>query len=230
MTLLAAFNVLLAGHSQQSAIRIGIPIANRHHQELEGLVGFFVNTLALRTDLAGNPRFDSVLHQVRDNLLHAHANQDLPFEQLLQALPGAQQHSAPLIQVMFDLHQERNLRSSAFGDLSIEPLSEDHGKRSTLFDLMLDVSEREQGLIATFTYSTDLFEPASIEALGEDLQALLEALPGQPAPSFEALVQRLRPQPAAHAGQQPEARSKWRSWCARCWNCRRWMSRRTSSR
>ncbi|WNN39141.1 amino acid adenylation domain-containing protein [Pseudomonas inefficax] len=208
MTLLTAFNVLLAGHSQQSAIRIGIPIANRHHQELEGLVGFFVNTLALRTDLAGNPRFDSVLHQVRDNLLHAHANQDLPFEQLLQALPGAQQHSVPLLQVMFDLHQERNLRSSAFGDLSIEPLNEDHGKRNTLFDLMLDVSEREQGLIATFTYSTDLFEHASIVALGEDLQALLEALPGQPAPSFEALVQRLRPQPAAHAGQRPEAREQ----------------------
>jgi amino acid adenylation domain-containing protein len=208
MTLLTAFNVLLAGHSQQSAIRIGIPIANRHHHELEGLVGFFVNTLALRTDLSGNPQFDSLLHQVRDNLLHAHANQDLPFEQLLQALPGAQQHGVPLIQVMFDLHQERNLRSSAFGNLSIEPLKEDHGKRSTLFDLMLDVSEREEGLIATFTYSTDLFQPASIEALGEDLRTLLEALPGQPAASFETLVQRLQPQPVAQTGQPEPARQQ----------------------
>ncbi|RCL26419.1 non-ribosomal peptide synthetase [Pseudomonas sp. AFG_SD02_1510_Pfu_092] len=208
MTLLTAFNVLLAGHSQQSAIRIGIPIANRHHHELEGLVGFFVNTLALRTDLSGNPGFDRVLHQVRDNLLHAHANQDLPFEQLLEALPGAQQHGVPLIQVMFDLHQERNLRSSAFGNLSIEPLQEDHGKRSTLFDLMLDVSEREEGLIATFTYSTDLFRHASIEALGEDLRALLEALPGQPTAPFEALVQRLSPAPAAQAEQQPPAREQ----------------------
>ena len=208
MTLLAAFNVLLAGHSRQSAIRIGIPIANRHHQALEGLVGFFVNTLALRTDLSGNPHFDSVLHQVRDNLLHAHANQDLPFEQLLQALPGAQQHAVPLIQVMFDLHQERNLRSSAFGNLSIEPLQQAHGKCSTLFDLMLDVSEREEGLIATFTYATDLFLPASIEALGEDLRALLEALPGQPAASFETLVQRLQPQPPAQTAQRPAAREQ----------------------
>jgi non-ribosomal peptide synthetase component F len=193
MTLLAVFNVLLAGHSAQQAIRIGIPIANRHRQELEGLIGFFVNTLALRTDLAGNPGFDNVLKQVRDNLLTAHANQDLPFEQLLQALPSAQQHSAPLVQVMFDLHRERILTSSEFGDLRIEPVREDNGKRSTLFDLMLDISEREQGLIATFTYSTDLFEHDSIVALSEDFRALLDTVLGQTSPSFETLLQQLKP-------------------------------------
>jgi len=208
MTLLAVFNVLLAGHSAQRAIRIGIPIANRHRQELEGLVGFFVNTLALRTDLAGNPGFDTVLKQVRDNLLTAHANQDLPFEQLLQALPSAQQHSAPLIQVMFDLHRERILTSSEFGDLRIEPIKEDNGKRSTLFDLMLDISEREHGLIATFTYSTDLFEHDSIVALSEDFRALLDTVLGQAAPSFETLLEQLKPmkrpsvEPAADARTQ----------------------------
>jgi amino acid adenylation domain-containing protein len=207
MTLLAAFNVLLAGHSAQQAIRIGIPIANRHRQELEGLIGFFVNTLALRTDLSGNPGFDSLLKQVRDNLLSAHANQDLPFEQLLQALPSAQQHSAPLVQVMFDLHRERILTSSQFGDLRIEPVKEDNGKRSTLFDLMLDVSEREQGLIATFTYSTDLFEHDSIVALGADFRALLDTILGQASPSFETLYKQLSPmnRPQVERSANPRA-------------------------
>ena len=208
MTLLAAFNVLLAGHSAQQAVRIGIPIANRHHQELEGLIGFFVNTLALRTDMTGNPGFKQVLEQVRTHLLNAHANQDLPFEQLLQALPNSQQHSAPLVQVMFDLHRERSLTSSEFGELTIAPMNEDTGKRSTLFDLMLDVSEREQGLIATFTYSTDVFEHASIVALGEDLRALLDTVLNQTAPSFDTLVQQLTPMSRPRLDTRPDSRAQ----------------------
>ncbi len=208
MTLLAAFNVLLAGHSAQPAVRIGIPIANRHHQALEGLIGFFVNTLAVRTDLAGNPGFDQVLEQVRNHVLNAHANQDLPFEQLLQALPDSQQHSVPLVQVMFDLHRERSLTTSVFGDLKIEPLKEDSGKRSTLFDLMLDVSEREQGLIATFTYSRDLFEHASIVALAEDLRAVLETILQPATPTVETLVQRLTPMNRPRLDTRPDTRGQ----------------------
>ena len=95
-TLLAAFKRLLAGHSGQHNIRVGIPIANRNQQALEGLIGFFVNTLALRSDLAGNPSFEALRLQLHDNMLAAHDNQDLPFEQLLQALPNTQQQSASL--------------------------------------------------------------------------------------------------------------------------------------
>jgi len=195
MTMLAAFKLLLAGHSGQTDIRIGVPIANRNRQELEGLIGFFVNTLALRTDLAGNPGFDALLTQVRDNLLAAHANQDLPFEQLLQALPNAQQQSTPLLQVMFDLHAERILTSPDFGTLRIAPIKEG-ATHSTLFDLMLDIGEREHGLVAAFTYSTDLFDAAHIETLAEDYQHLLQRILNSPEATLDELSAPLSQQPA----------------------------------
>lgn len=192
-TLLAAFKLLLAGHSGQHDIRVGIPIANRNQQVLEGLIGFFVNTLALRSDLAGNPSFEALLVQLHDNMLAAHDNQDLPFEQLLQALPN--QQSTPLLQVMFDLHRERILTSSEFGNLRIEPM-EEGSNHSTLFDLMLDIGERERGLVATFTYSTDLFEPDHIALLAEDYRQLLRNVVQQPQTRLEQLCSQLSQLPA----------------------------------
>ncbi|MDP3846052.1 MAG: amino acid adenylation domain-containing protein [Pseudomonas sp.] len=195
-TLLTAFKLLLAGHSGQHDIRVGIPIANRNQQALEGLIGFFVNTLALRTDLAGNPSFEALLLQLHDNMLAAHDNQDLPFEQLLQALPNTQQQSVPLLQVMFDLHRERILTSSEFGNLQISPM-EEGSNHSTLFDLMLDIGEREHGLVATFTYSTDLFEPDHIALLAEDYRQLLRNVLQQPQASLQQLSDQLSQPPQA---------------------------------
>ncbi|MES2821424.1 MAG: amino acid adenylation domain-containing protein [Pseudomonadota bacterium] len=195
-SLLAAFKVLLAGHSGQTDIRVGIPIANRNQQALEGLIGFFVNTLALRSDLGDNPAFTSLLAQLHEHLLSAHEHQDLPFEQLLQALPTPQQQSAPLLQVMFDLHRERILGSNTFGNLQISP-EEEGSNHGTLFDLMLDIGEREQGLVATFTYSTELFDAAHVEALAEDYRHLLQRILERPEARLDELSVPLSQQPAA---------------------------------
>src|SRR5207245_7269696 len=84
MTLLAAWNVLLARYTGQEDIVVGTPIANRHRSEIEGLIGFFANTLVLRTDLSGNPSFRTLLARIRDMALGAYAHQDLPFEKLVE--------------------------------------------------------------------------------------------------------------------------------------------------
>ncbi|HZX16694.1 MAG TPA: condensation domain-containing protein, partial [Pseudomonas sp.] len=204
-SLLAAFKLLLAGHSGQTDIRVGIPIANRNQQALEGLIGFFVNTLALRSDLSDNPSFEALLAQLHEHLLAAHDHQDLPFEQLLQALPTPQQQSAPLLQVMFDLHRERILGSNTFGDLHISP-EEEGSNHGTLFDLMLDIGEREQGLVATFTYSTDLFDAAHIATLAADYRHLLRSILERPQVSLDELSAQLSrtPQIAARSALKAE--------------------------
>ena len=111
MTLLAAFGVLLSRYSGQSDLVIGTPIANRTRSELEGLIGFFVNTLALRLDLAGDPSFAALLERVRTVATEAYTHQDMPFEVLVAKLAPARHLShTPLFQVMFALenHAEGN--------------------------------------------------------------------------------------------------------------------------
>src|SRR5207253_7983710 len=89
MTLLAAWQVLLARYSSQDDVAVGTPIANRTHKETQPLIGFFVNTIVLRTNLSGNPTFREVLHRVRQVCLGAYAHQELPFEQIVKALAPA---------------------------------------------------------------------------------------------------------------------------------------------
>ena len=104
MTLLAAFGALLSRYSGQSDLVIGTPIANRTRSELEGLIGFFVNTLALRLDLSGDPSFATLLERVRTVATEAYAHQDLPFEMLVARLsPERHLSQAPIFQVMFNL-------------------------------------------------------------------------------------------------------------------------------
>ena len=105
MVLLAAFQVLLARYSGQADIRIGVPIANRNRLETEGLVGFFVNTLVLRGEVDGQSSFTQLLQRTRQTTLEAQANQDLPFEQLVEALqPERSLGRSPLFDVAFN-HQ-----------------------------------------------------------------------------------------------------------------------------
>ena len=120
MTLLAAFQVLLAHYSGQQDIVVGSPVAGRTHAEVERLIGFFVNTLVLRTDLSGNPTFRQVLQRVREVCLGAYAHQDVPFEKLVEVLrPQRDTSYSPLCQVNFTL-QHRSQTSIHLPDLSLE--------------------------------------------------------------------------------------------------------------
>ena len=178
MTLLAAFQLLLARYSGQQDICVGTPIANRRRVELEGLIGFFVNTLALRTDLSGDPSFCVLLARVRETALGAQAHQDLPFERLVEELQPARDMSrSPLFQVMFVL------QNAPGGDLALPGLRlEAFGMESASakFDLTLSISEGEAGLFASLEYATALFEAATIARLAEHFCLLLESIAQAP--------------------------------------------------
>ncbi|RME01278.1 MAG: non-ribosomal peptide synthetase, partial [Deltaproteobacteria bacterium] len=142
MTLLAAFDVLLYRYSGASDIVVGTPISGRNRSEIEGLIGFFVNTLPLRADLSGNPPFTDLLRQVRERALEAYRHQDLPFERLIEALDlsRALSHS-PLFQVMFIL--QNPLPPLEVPGLSFEPVPVESG--GAKFDLTLSVAQGPHG-------------------------------------------------------------------------------------
>jgi amino acid adenylation domain-containing protein len=178
MTLFAAFATLLSRYSGQTDLVIGTPIANRRLTETEALIGFFVNTLALRLDLGGDPHFDRLLQRVRDVTLAAYAHQDLPFELLVEELhPHRDLSHSPLFQVLFVL-QNTPLPSLAFSGLDTQLL--DLNWSATQFDLTLSLEEYEGELGAQFEYSTDLFEAATIERLARHWLTLLAAVVEQP--------------------------------------------------
>ena len=172
MTLLSAFNVLLSRYSNQEDIVVGSPIANRNRKHLEGIVGFFVNTLALRTDLSGNPTFRELLKRVREVTLDAYSHQDVPFEEIVNALETNHDMSrSPLFQVMFVL-QNVSVPGLEFEDIESSNIIVNDG--TSKFDLWLSISERENGLLAILEYNTDLFEQATVRRLLDHYQILLE--------------------------------------------------------
>ncbi|HEY4383750.1 MAG TPA: amino acid adenylation domain-containing protein, partial [Ktedonobacteraceae bacterium] len=177
MTLLASFQVLLMRYSGQEDLVIGVPIANRTHKELEELIGFFVNTLVLRTDLSGNPGFRQLLQRVREVALQAYANQDVPFEKIVEALQVERSLSyTPLFQVLFTL---QNLPSATLELAGLSWQTLDLEQRTAKFDLNLVLSESERGLETYLEYNTDLFEPATISRLLDHWRVLLEEIVSQ---------------------------------------------------
>lgn len=172
MTLLASFQALLGRYARQTDVCVGTPVAHRTHQELEGMIGFFANTLVLRTDLSGDPSFRELLGRVREVTLGAYAHQDLPFEKVVDALaPLRTRQTSPLFQVALVL-QNAPLELSAASDVTITPLDVDNG--TAKYDLTLLVSERQGQLVGSLEYSTDLFDPPTIERLLSAWHALLE--------------------------------------------------------
>lgn len=171
MVLLAAFKVLLHRYTGQTDILVGTPIASRNQTELEGLIGFFVNTLALRTDLSGNPTFEELLQRVRDVTLAAYAHQDVPFEAIVDALQLDRNLShAPLVQVMFVLQ----VPTDWVPELNLTPLP--LPRRIAKFDMTLDITETDEGLVMEMEYSTDLWEGATIERMLRQFHTLLEGI------------------------------------------------------
>ncbi|MFC5743664.1 condensation domain-containing protein, partial [Dyella tabacisoli] len=178
MTLSAAFNVLLARYSGQSDICIGTPIANRNRTEIEPLIGFFVNTLVLRTEVNLSLGFTELLKQVRTNTLDAYAHQDVPFEQLVEALqPERHASYTPLFQVMLVL-QNAPMDELALPGLAMKLL--DSEGATAKFDITLNLTEAQDGLQGGFEYSTDLFEASTIERMAGHFMNLLQAIVADP--------------------------------------------------
>ncbi len=178
MLLLAAFALLLAHYSGQDDLVIGTPIANRRHTEVEGLIGFFVNTLALRVRLAGNPSFRQLLALVREVTLGAYTHQDVPFEKLVEELaPGRHLDRSPLFQVMFVLQNAVSI-DPHLADLTLTPLDSQH--ITARFDLTLMMADTNDGLQATFEYNTDIFDNTTIRRMQAHFQTLLEQAVAQP--------------------------------------------------
>ena len=187
MMLLAAFKVLLYRYTATEDIVVGSPIANRNRTEIEALIGFFANTLVLRTNLANNPTFLEVLAKVKDTTLSASANQDVPFDLVVEAVTKESQRSlshTPLFQVMFVLQNavQSNLE---LPDLTWESLEIE--ATTTKFDLTLLIEETETELKACWEYSTDLFNPDTISRMTGHFQTLLSGIVANPQRSITQL-------------------------------------------
>ena len=178
MSLLAAFQTLLYRYSRQEDIVVGSPIAGRNRAEIERLIGFFVNTLALRTDLSGNPSFKELLARVRSVTLDAYSHQDLPFEKLVEKLnPERSLSYSPLFQVMFVL-QNTPERAEQLPGLTETPL--ELGLETAKFDLILSITEKDGTLTGSWNYNTDLFDAVTIERMTAHFQTLLESIVDNP--------------------------------------------------
>ncbi|NRD48556.1 non-ribosomal peptide synthase/polyketide synthase, partial [Corallococcus exiguus] len=177
MALLASTQTLLARHSGQDDVVIGSPIAGRRFAELEGLIGFFINTLALRSRLDDAPTFVQLLGRMREATLGAYAHQDIPFEKLVEELqPQRDLSRSPLFQVMLMVQNAPRAAEGARPDtLTLRPVAQDSGT-SAKFDLTFVFTHSPQGLVGSITYSTALFREESIRRLVGHLRVLLEAV------------------------------------------------------
>lgn len=188
MLLLASFQALLYRYSGQPDIRVGVPTANRNRVETQRLIGFFVNTQVLKADVDEHTSALTLLRQARQRVLEAQAHQDLPFEQLVEALrPQRSLSYSPLFQVMFN-HQSRAIGSASEphgSDLVLEGL--DWESRTAQFDLSLNVAEDASGIQASFGYATDLFDATTIERMAHHWQRLLRAMLATPEALIDAL-------------------------------------------
>ncbi|MEG4440643.1 amino acid adenylation domain-containing protein [Microcoleus sp. AT9_B5] len=176
MTLLAAFKTLLYRYSGQEDIVLGTFSAGRNRPEIDKLIGFFINTLVLRTNLSGNPSFQDLLSRVREVTLAAYAHEDVPFEQLVETLqPDRNFSQNPLFQVAF-APQPLIPSLSEGWNVSYLDIQTDTAK----FDLILDVEERPEGIIGRIEYNTDLFEASTISRTIGHFQTLLERIVANP--------------------------------------------------
>lgn len=178
MTLLAAFNVLLHRYSRQTDILIGTPVTNRSRVETKDLIGMFLNTLVIRSQLDENLPFNQLLAQVKQKALDGLANQDLPFEKLVQTIqPDRDLSHHPLFQAMFVYQNEADSVRHLPG-LTLERVHVDGGVSK--FDLTLFMTERGEHLETALEFTHDLFDPATIQRMLTHWQTLLQSIVDQP--------------------------------------------------
>ncbi|HEX7239088.1 MAG TPA: condensation domain-containing protein, partial [Longimicrobiaceae bacterium] len=202
MALLAAWQALLGRYAGQDDVVVGSPIAGRNRLETEGLIGFFVNTLALRTDLGGGPSFRELLGRVGETTLGAYARQDLPFDRLVEELaPERSLTHTPLFQAMF------SLQTAGGGELRLEkvraePLELD--AEAAKFDLTLVLTEAPEGLEGVLLYRAALWDAAAALRMLDHFRVLLEAAAADPARPVDEL-------PLLGPAEMEQLRTEWRA-------------------
>ncbi|WP_437738920.1 non-ribosomal peptide synthase/polyketide synthase [Sorangium sp. So ce1335] len=178
MALLGAYQALLGRYAGQTDVVVGIPIANRQRREIEGLIGFFVNTLALRTRFEDDPTVRELLRRVKEATLEAYAHQDVPFERVVEHVnPERAMDQTPLFQAMLVL-QNAPEAALALPGLAIEPIERE--ETTAQYDLTLTLTERDQRILGTLCYNTDLFDRSTIEQMGRHLLVLIERMVAAP--------------------------------------------------
>ncbi len=178
MTLFAAFQTLLCRYTGQEDLCVGTPIANRQAAELEPLIGFFVNTLVLRGDLSGQPTFRQLLQRTRTTALDAYANQDAPFEQVVEAVqPERSLQQSPLFQTLFALQNTPQEKLQLDG---VSPANLEYLGGVSKFDFSLFLEERDGAIFGDLEYSADLFLPETMARFAGHFQTLLAALAESP--------------------------------------------------
>ena len=185
MTLMAAFLTLLMRYARQDDVTVTIPIAGRSHVELEKLIGFFVNSLVLRTDLSGRPSFRELLSRVRQCSVEAYDHQELPFEKLVEEIqPQRDANGSALFQVLF---QVLNLSGNdqTLTDLVVSPMASAAGH--VRHDLQMHFSELPKTVSGELFYATDLFDPETIARMAEHLVGLLEGAVAEPDRAIDEL-------------------------------------------
>ena len=186
IVLLAAFAAMLSRYSGQQDIVLGTHVAGRQRVELEQLIGFFVNTLVLRLDVRGGVSFRELVRRAREVCLGAYANQDVPFDKLVEELrPERSLSHTPFFNVLL-VFQNIPRREAELPGLSLEAMSME--SQAAKFYLTLFVNEAGGRLDGTFVYNTDLFNASTIQRMAEHLQNLLRAAAGEPDREIDALA------------------------------------------
>jgi non-ribosomal peptide synthetase component F len=189
MIMLAAFNIVLHYYTGSEDIVVGTDVANRNRAEVEGLIGFFVNQLVLRTDLSGNPACRELLGRVRRVALGAYAHQEFPFAKLVELLnPARSLQYAPMFQVKLVL-QNAPIPTFDHADLTMTPL--DVNITTSQLDLILSVAETERGLEGELEYNVDLFDAARMNRLLEHFEAVLGLIAARPDHTLSAIEELL---------------------------------------
>ena len=181
MTLLSAFTVLLSRYSGQEDICIGSPVANRGQEEIAGMIGFFVNMLALRTDLSGSPTFIQLLDRIKITTLEAYEHQDVPFEKVVESTVKERDMSrSPLFQILFtvDKHDQKIIDRQRLTGVTIIP--EDTEQSSTKFDITLTITESANQLEGRIDYNKELFDQETIIRMSRHYVRLITAIVEQP--------------------------------------------------
>ncbi len=187
MSLMSVYAILLYRYSGENDITIGSPIANREQAELSGLVGFFVNMIAIRSQVEGTQSFESLLQQVKETTVSAYQHQDVPFEKIVDRIVSERDQSkTPVFQTMLTLQNNEAVGEVTLGQSQIEILPTK--TTTSKFDLSLEISESSQGLIVNIEYSQGLFKSESIERLGAHFQYLVAAILNNPKEKIDQLA------------------------------------------